>query len=136
MCARNLDQYQNDYNKWLASKLFACSQPIFLKYRKREKRRREREKERGIEKDSYWVTQKIPQIYTANHATSPIKIRKITVHICGNFWITQYYIKVYISLSLSFSLSFSVGRQEGNNLLVSGEREREGGKELSYYIKV
>ena len=38
----------------------------------------------------YWVTQQLPQIYTANHATFPKKIRKITVHICGNFWITQY----------------------------------------------
>ena len=37
-----------------------------------------------------WVTQKLPQIYTANHATFPIRIRKITVQICGNFWVTQY----------------------------------------------
>ena len=36
-----------------------------------------------------WVTQKLPQIYTANHATFPILIRKITVQICGNFWVTQ-----------------------------------------------
>ena len=34
---------------------------------------------------NYWVTQKLPQIYTANHATFPIRIRKITVQICGNF---------------------------------------------------
>ena len=33
----------------------------------------------------YWVTQKLPQIYTANHATFPIRLRKITVQICGNF---------------------------------------------------
>ena len=39
----------------------------------------------------YWVTPKLPQIYTANHATFPIRIRKITVQICGNFWVTQYY---------------------------------------------
>ena len=26
---------------------------------------------------------------TANHATFPIQIRKITVQICGNFWVTQ-----------------------------------------------
>ena len=39
----------------------------------------------------YWVTQKLPQIYTVNHATFPIQIRKITVQICGNFWVTQYY---------------------------------------------
>ena len=38
----------------------------------------------------YWVTQKLPQIYTANRATFPIRIRKITVQICGNFWVTQY----------------------------------------------
>ena len=36
------------------------------------------------------MTQKLPQIYTANHATFPIQIRKITVQICGNFWVTQY----------------------------------------------
>ena len=40
--------------------------------------------------DIYWVTQKLPQIYTANHATFPIRIRKITVQICDNFWVTQY----------------------------------------------
>ena len=38
----------------------------------------------------YWVTQKSPQIYIANHATFPIRIRKFTVQICGNFWVTQY----------------------------------------------
>ena len=38
----------------------------------------------------YWVTQMLPQIYTANHATFPIQIRRITVQICGNFWVTQY----------------------------------------------
>ena len=27
---------------------------------------------------------------TANHATFPIWLRKITVQICGNFWVTQY----------------------------------------------
>ena len=37
----------------------------------------------------YWVTQKLPEIYTANHDI-PIQIRKITVQICGNFWVTQY----------------------------------------------
>ena len=39
---------------------------------------------------TYWVTQKLPEIYAANHATFPIRIRKITVPICGNFWVTQY----------------------------------------------
>ena len=32
----------------------------------------------------------VTQIYTANHTTFPIQIRKITVQICGNFWVTQY----------------------------------------------
>ena len=27
----------------------------------------------------YWVTQKLPQIYTANHATFQIRIRKIAI---------------------------------------------------------
>ena len=40
---------------------------------------------------TYWVTHKLPQIYTANHATFPIQIRKITVQTCGNFWVTQYH---------------------------------------------
>ena len=30
------------------------------------------------------------QIYTANHATFPIRKCKNTVQICGNFWVTQY----------------------------------------------
>ena len=33
--------------------------------------------------------QKLSQVYTANHATFPTQIRKITVQICGNFWATQ-----------------------------------------------
>ena len=36
------------------------------------------------------MTQKLPRIYTANHATFPIRIRKITLQICGNFWVTEY----------------------------------------------
>jgi len=36
------------------------------------------------------VTQKLTQIDTGNHATFPVKIRKIKVQICGNFWVTQY----------------------------------------------
>ena len=28
-------------------------------------------------------------IYTANRATFPIRIRKIREQICGNFWVTQ-----------------------------------------------
>ena len=35
------------------------------------------------------MTQKLPQIYTAKQATFPIRVRKITVQICGNFWVTQ-----------------------------------------------
>ena len=38
---------------------------------------------------TYWVAQKLPQIYTANHAIFPIRIRKFTVQMCGN-WVTQY----------------------------------------------
>ena len=38
---------------------------------------------------SYWVTQKLPQIYTANPATFPIQMRNITVQICGNFCVTK-----------------------------------------------
>ena len=37
----------------------------------------------------YWVTQKLQQINTANHATFPIQIHTITVQICGNFWVTH-----------------------------------------------
>ena len=45
----------------------------------------------------YWVTQKLQQIYTAKHATFPIRIWKITVQICGHIWVTQYrYIDVYV----------------------------------------
>ena len=36
------------------------------------------------------MTQKLPQIYTASNATFPLQMRKITVQICGNFWVTQY----------------------------------------------
>ena len=49
----------------------------------------------------YWVTQKLPQIYTANHATFPIRMRKITVQICGNFWVTQL---INLNVLLSFAL--------------------------------
>ena len=38
----------------------------------------------------YWVTQKLPKIYTAKHATFQIQMRKITVQLCDNFWVTQY----------------------------------------------
>ena len=38
----------------------------------------------------YWVTKRLPQIYTENQATFPLRIRKITVQISGNFWVTQY----------------------------------------------
>ena len=42
----------------------------------------------------YCVTQKLPQICTANYATFSIRIHKITVQICGNFWGTFYNIKM------------------------------------------
>ena len=48
----------------------------------------------------YWVTQKLPQIYSVNHATVPIKIRKIIVQICGNFLVTQYNVCVQETFSL------------------------------------
>ena len=38
----------------------------------------------------YWVTFKLPQIFTGNHATFQKQICKITVQIFGNFWVTQY----------------------------------------------
>ena len=38
----------------------------------------------------WWVTQKLPHIYTANQATFPIQIRKIAVQICDNLRVTQY----------------------------------------------
>jgi len=47
-------------------------------------------------KSMYWVTQKLPQIYTANLATFPMKIRKITVQICGNLWVTI--LLIYVKL--------------------------------------
>ena len=31
------------------------------------------------------------------HATFPIGIRKITVQLCGNFWVTQYFISCSVS---------------------------------------
>ena len=55
----------------------------------------------------YWVTQKLPQIYTANLATFPIRIRKITVQICGNFWVTQY----LYSVATRNTLRTSEGKQ-------------------------
>ena len=42
------------------------------------------------ELSSYWMTHKLPQKYIANHATFPIRTRKIIVQICGRFWVTQY----------------------------------------------
>ena len=52
----------------------------------------------------YWVTQKLPQIHTANHPTFPIRIRKITVQICGNFWVTRYVVK-YVKLRWTVPLT-------------------------------
>ena len=58
----------------------------------------------------YWVTQKLPQIYTANHETFPIQIRKITVQICGNFWVTPSTFS-YISKSDIISFRFIICRE-------------------------
>ena len=52
-------------------------------------RRRARVASYYVQVRIYWVTQKLPQIYTATHATFPIWIRKI--QICGNFRVTQYF---------------------------------------------
>ena len=54
----------------------------------------------------YWV--KLPQIYTENHATFPIQIRKITVQICGNFWVTQAWIKYGSEMLLTLEFSFGI----------------------------
>ena len=51
--------------------------------------------------NTYWVTQKLPQIYTANHATFPIRIPIITVQNCGNFCVTMYSM-----LNIIFILNF------------------------------
>ena len=59
----------------------------------------------------YWVTQKLPQIYTANHAIFPIRIRKITVQIFDNFWVTQYMDNLII-----FCLCEDFFRKSGNDL--------------------
>ena len=45
------------------------------------------------------MTQKLPQIYNANHATFPIRIRKMTVQIFDNFWVTQYTDNMIISVN-------------------------------------
>ena len=39
----------------------------------------------GYLRNTYLVTQNLPQINTAKHETFPIQIRKITVQICGDF---------------------------------------------------
>ena len=69
------------------------------KTRKRDKRKMTSQSERT----RYWVTQKLPQMYTDNNATFPIRIRKITVHICGNFWVTQYMTNVHSNPDISES---------------------------------
>ena len=51
----------------------------------------------------YRVAHKLPQIYTANHATFPIQIHKITVQISCNFWGTQYIKKKENQFGLVFS---------------------------------
>ena len=69
----------------------------------------------------YLVTQKSPQIYTVNHATFPIQIRKITVQICGNFCVTQYslssatkYLSAYLEIFITME-GFSGLRRSFSN---------------------
>ena len=38
----------------------------------------------------YWVTQKLPQICTVIMRICVGKVVWFAVHICGNFWVTQY----------------------------------------------
>ena len=44
--------------------------------------------------------QKLPQINTENQATFPIQIRKIILHVCGNFWVTQYVKQSHLFLDI------------------------------------
>ena len=55
------------------------------------------------------MTQKLPQIYTENHATFRIQIRKITVQICGNFWAPQYVAAVILILDFSVERTYLEG---------------------------
>ena len=43
----------------------------------------------------YWVTQKLPQICTVILRICIGKVAWFAVYICGNFWVTQYVIKMY-----------------------------------------
>ena len=56
----------------------------------------------------------LAQIFTANHVTIPIQMYAITVHICGNFWGTQYskikgefvtdysFLKIFLIVTLNY----------------------------------
>ena len=60
-------------------------------------------------RNMYWV--KLLQIYTANHSSFPIQIRKITVQICGNFWVNRY------NIYQAFCWISNQTMQVGQNLL-------------------
>ena len=40
--------------------------------------------------DNYWVTQKLPQIFTVIFRICIGKVAWFAVYICDNFWVTQY----------------------------------------------
>ena len=45
----------------------------------------------------YWVTQKLPQICTVILRIRIGKVAWFAVYICGNFWVTQYFMIKVIS---------------------------------------
>ena len=53
------------------------------------------------------MAQKFPQIYSANHATFPIRIRTLTVQIFGNFWVTLNHVGKYILNTFFFIIVFA-----------------------------
>ena len=88
---------------------------------------------------TYWVVQKLPHIYTANHATFPIQKRTLTVQICGNFWGMQYFIKVlFASITSTWSLlssftPFSQQRKQGLVRPMKIKKKYRSAKLLAYY---
>ena len=82
-------------------------------------------------------------IYTANHAAFPIRIGKITVKICGNFWVTKYFKHIFtiptlpsssdlISL-LNHIISF-IAKILFYAILIRVVPMRRGGPELEYPV--
>ena len=53
----------------------------------------------------YWVTQKLPQIYTVILRIRIGKVAWFAVYIYGNFWVTQY---IYLEGSQSTRRSWGV----------------------------